>query len=129
MQGDVDAALRSAAHTLARTYTVAYIAHVPLEPRAAVAEWTTDARGEKLTVWTGTQRPFGVKEELMRAFDLADDRVRVIMPDTGSGLRRQAHRRMRRRSRPPGPRRAANRSSSSGRARRNSAGPTSARPA
>ncbi|HVA57277.1 MAG TPA: molybdopterin cofactor-binding domain-containing protein, partial [Gemmatimonadaceae bacterium] len=28
--------------------------------------------------------PFGVKEELMRAFDLADDRVRVIMPDTGS---------------------------------------------
>ena len=84
VQGDVDAALRSAAHTLARTYTVAYIAHVPLEPRAAVAEWTTDARGQKLTVWTGTQRPFGVKEELMRAFDLADDRVRVIMPDTGS---------------------------------------------
>ena len=85
VQGDVDGALKSAAHTLARTYTVAYIAHVPLEPRAAVAEWTTDDKGPKLTVWTGTQRPFGVKEELMRAFDLADDRVRVIMPDTGSG--------------------------------------------
>ena len=85
VQGDVDGALTSAAHTLAHTYTVAYIAHVPLEPRAAVAEWTTDDKGPKLTVWTGTQRPFGVKEELMRAFDLADDRVRVIMPDTGSG--------------------------------------------
>jgi isoquinoline 1-oxidoreductase len=40
---------------------VAYIAHVPLEPRAAVAQWTRDAEGEKLTVWTGTQRPFAVR--------------------------------------------------------------------
>ena len=78
-------ALKAAAHTLERSYTVAYIAHVPLEPRAAVAEWTPEPGGEKLTVWTGTQRPFGVKEELMRAFNLPDDRVRVLMPDCGSG--------------------------------------------
>ena len=39
---------------------VAYIAHAPLEPRAAVAEWTDGT----LTVWTGTQRPFGVRGEL-----------------------------------------------------------------
>src|SRR4030095_16918233 len=45
---------------LSQTYTVAYIAHAPLEPRAAVAEWN----GGKLTVWTGTQRPFGVRGEL-----------------------------------------------------------------
>lgn len=85
IKGDVEAALASAPHRLDRTYTVAYIAHVPLEPRAALAEWTTDGRGEKLTVWTGTQRPFGVKEELMRAFGLPADRVRVLMPDMGSG--------------------------------------------
>ncbi len=84
VKGNVEAALATAPHRLDRTYTVAYIAHVPLEPRAALAEWTTDGKGEKLTVWTGTQRPFGVKEELMRAFNLADDRVRVLMPDTGS---------------------------------------------
>ncbi len=84
VKGHVEAALATAPHRLDRTYMVAYIAHVPLEPRAALAEWTADARGEKLTVWTGTQRPFGVKQELMRAFDLADDRVRVLMPDTGS---------------------------------------------
>ncbi|MDE3126447.1 MAG: molybdopterin-dependent oxidoreductase [Gemmatimonadota bacterium] len=84
VKGDVEAALATAPHRLDRTYTVAYIAHVPLEPRAALAEWTTDAKGEKLTVWTGTQRPFAVKEELMRAFGLPGDRVRVIMPDTGS---------------------------------------------
>jgi nicotinate dehydrogenase subunit B len=85
VQGDVASALASAEHTLERTYTVAYIAHVPLEPRAAVAEWTRDGEGEKLTVWTGTQRPFGVREELVRAFGLPEARVRVIVPDTGSG--------------------------------------------
>jgi isoquinoline 1-oxidoreductase len=63
-------------------YTVAYIAHTPLEPRAAVAEWGGDGR---LTVWTGTQRPFGVRSELSGQFGLAEDRVQVLMPDTGSG--------------------------------------------
>ena len=62
-------------------YTIAYIAHVPLEPRAAVAEWS----GGKLTVWTGTQRPFGVRSELSTACKIPEDQVHVIMPDTGSG--------------------------------------------
>jgi isoquinoline 1-oxidoreductase len=62
------------------TYDIPYIAHVPLEPRAAVAEWN----GDKVTVWTGTQRPFGVRSDVARAFHLAEDRVRVIAPDIGS---------------------------------------------
>ena len=66
---------------LQATYTLAYIAHVPLEPRAALAAW----EGNHLTVWTGTQRPFGVREELAVAFGLPEDQVRVIVPDTGSG--------------------------------------------
>ncbi|HST78552.1 MAG TPA: molybdopterin cofactor-binding domain-containing protein, partial [Verrucomicrobiae bacterium] len=37
-----------------------------------------------LTVWTGTQRPFAVKQELAEAFHLSQDKVRVIVPDTGS---------------------------------------------
>ncbi|MDE3164906.1 MAG: xanthine dehydrogenase family protein molybdopterin-binding subunit, partial [Acidobacteriota bacterium] len=55
------------------SYTVAYIAHTPLEPRAAVAQWEEG----KLTVWTGTQRPFGVRSELAQAFGIPEDRVRV----------------------------------------------------
>ena len=85
VKGDVDAALAAADKRLTRTYTVAYIAHVPLEPRAAVAEWSRDGQGEKLTVWTGTQRPFAVRDELAEAFGLPQERVRVIVPDTGSG--------------------------------------------
>lgn len=62
------------------TYTVAYIAHVPLEPRAAVAEWS----GGKLTVWTGTQRPFGVRSQLAETFGMHEEDVHVLMPDTGA---------------------------------------------
>jgi len=35
-------------------------------------------------VWTGTQRPFGVRGELAEAFRIPEDQVRVLMPDTGS---------------------------------------------
>jgi nicotinate dehydrogenase subunit B len=62
-------------------YTIAYIAHVPLEPRAALAEW----EGDKVTVWTGSQRPFGVRSELAQAFGIPEEKARVIVPDTGSG--------------------------------------------
>jgi isoquinoline 1-oxidoreductase len=80
-QSEIRAALGSADVKLEQAYTVAYIAHAPLEPRAAVAEWADG----KLTVWTGTQRPFGVKDDLAKAFRLAPEKVRVIMPDMGSG--------------------------------------------
>ncbi|HEY5435886.1 MAG TPA: 2Fe-2S iron-sulfur cluster-binding protein, partial [Candidatus Limnocylindrales bacterium] len=46
---DVDAALEIAPTYLAATYTTAYIAHVPLETRVALAAWHEDGR---LTVWT-----------------------------------------------------------------------------
>jgi isoquinoline 1-oxidoreductase len=78
--GDVTAARGAAVRTFDARYHVPYIAHVPLEPRAAVAEW----REGRLTVWTGTQRPFGVRAELASAFHVPEDRVRVIVPDTGS---------------------------------------------
>lgn len=78
--GSVDKAIAEAAHKLESTYTIAYIAHVPLEPRAAVAEWN----GDKLTVWTGTQRPFGVQGELAQALHIPEQNIRVLMPDTGS---------------------------------------------
>ena len=79
--GDVDSAL-AAAQTLEAAYEIPYVQHAPLEPRAAVAEWDQD----RLTVWTGTQRPFGVREQLAEAFRLSADRTRVVVPDTGGGF-------------------------------------------
>ncbi|MCB8932693.1 MAG: molybdopterin-dependent oxidoreductase [Fimbriimonadaceae bacterium] len=69
------------AHVLRATYTAPYIAHVPLEPRAALAEWVDG----KMTVHTGTQRPFGVRTEVAQALGINEDLVRVLVPDTGSG--------------------------------------------
>ena len=79
--GSIADGLAAADKKLEQSYTIAYIAHAPLEPRAAVAEW----KDNKLTVWTGTQRPFGVRGELAEAFHLKEEQVRVIVPDTGSG--------------------------------------------
>ncbi len=53
----VDDARAAAPLRLEQSYTVAYIAHAPLEPRAALAE----------------------------AFRLPEEKVRVIVPDTGAG--------------------------------------------
>ncbi len=80
-RGSVESGLEQAKHKVETTYTISYIAHAPLEPRAAVAEWNDG----KLTVWTGTQRPFGVRADLARAFGMPQERVRVIVPDMGSG--------------------------------------------
>jgi len=79
-KGSVEEALASAPHRVDATYTVAYIAHAPLEPRAAVAQWADG----KLNVWTGTQRPFANRDELADIFHLPESSVRVIVPDTGS---------------------------------------------
>ena len=79
-QGNLGQGFASADKTLSQTYQIHYIAHVPLEPRAAVAEW----QDGKLTVWTGTQRPFAVREELASAFRIPLESVRVQVPDTGS---------------------------------------------
>ncbi len=70
------------ARVMRQTYHVPYIQHAPLEPRAAVAEWS-DGR---LSVWTGSQNPFGVCGELARAFHLPEDRVRVVIPDFGGAF-------------------------------------------
>jgi len=80
-QGSIDAGIKAADQTVKSTYTIAYIAHVPLEPRTAVAEW----QDGKVTVWTGTQRPFGVRGEVASALGIPAERVRVIVPDMGSG--------------------------------------------
>jgi len=79
--GDVNVAFNKADVKIEKTFHIDYIAHAPLEPRAGLAQWNAG----KLTVWTGTQRPFGVQEDLQELFKLPKENIRVIQPDTGSG--------------------------------------------
>src|SRR5437763_13599674 len=58
VSGSLERGLASADKTLAQSYTVAYVADVPLEPRADLAEW----HGNSLTVWTGAPAPISVRD-------------------------------------------------------------------
>ena len=80
--GDTEAALAAAVTQVKATYTTAYLAHVPLETRAALAEWD-DGR---LTVWTGTNVPFAVRARLSQTFGISEAAVRVIVPPVGGGF-------------------------------------------
>jgi isoquinoline 1-oxidoreductase len=76
-------AMKSSGKTLKASYDVAYVQHAPMEPRAAVAEWTADGA---VTVWTATQGPTRVRGEIANAFHVGQDKVRVIVPDFGGGF-------------------------------------------
>jgi isoquinoline 1-oxidoreductase len=80
--GSLDDGFREAAHILEATYYVPYISNAPMEPRAAVAQW----EGEHLTVWAGSQRPFGVRAELAQRFGIDEALVHVITPEVGGGF-------------------------------------------
>jgi CO/xanthine dehydrogenase Mo-binding subunit len=80
-KGSLDEGMGSAHHKIKANYQLDYIAHVPLETRAAIAEWSN---GE-LTVHCGTQAPFSVRQEIAEAFQIPEGRIRVIVSDTGSG--------------------------------------------
>ncbi|MDA8331172.1 MAG: molybdopterin-dependent oxidoreductase [Candidatus Dormibacteraeota bacterium] len=80
--GQPEEALAASADRLVTTYTTAYIAHVPMEPRAALASWS----GDRVTVWTGAQRPFAVRRELSDALRIPESSVRVVVPDFGGGF-------------------------------------------
>jgi isoquinoline 1-oxidoreductase len=80
--GDVDAALAAGPSRLTASYTTAYLAHVPLEPRVALARWESG----RLTVWVGTSTPFRVRGELAEALGLDEAGIQVIVPDYGGGF-------------------------------------------
>ncbi|HBY60455.1 MAG TPA: isoquinoline 1-oxidoreductase [Solibacterales bacterium] len=80
--GDVAAALAAAPHRHEASYALEPIAHVPLEPRSAIAEW----KDGKLTVWSGAQAPFLVRRQLAQAFGIAEADVRVVAVDIGGAF-------------------------------------------
>jgi isoquinoline 1-oxidoreductase len=81
-RGDVEAGLASAHRKLSGSYTAPAIAHAPLEPRAAIAEWRDGA----LIVHCGKQAPFLVRAELARTFGLPETKVRVVVSMPGGAF-------------------------------------------
>ncbi len=81
-RGSVADGLAASVKRLEARYTLPYIAHVPLETRAAIAEW----KGNNLTVWSGPQAPFLVRKELSEAFKIPEENVRVIASHPGGAF-------------------------------------------
>ncbi len=80
--GELDEGLAGASFRFEATYTAPFIAHVPLETRAALARFD---RG-RLTVHVGTQTPFRVRAELAEALGMDEADIRVIVGPTGGAF-------------------------------------------
>ena len=82
-EGSAATALEMAAVRCEATYQAAYIAAAAMETRTALAVWADDGR---LTVWTGTQVPFGVRAQVAVELGIDEARVRIIVPPTGGAF-------------------------------------------
>jgi CO/xanthine dehydrogenase Mo-binding subunit len=81
-EGDLKAAEARVAKPVEANYVNAYVAHAPLEPHAALAQW----KDGRMTVWAGVQAPFRVKAEVAGALKLPAQQVRIITPPIGGAF-------------------------------------------
>ena len=80
--GDVAAGFEEAHVIVEETYRVAGAHQAAMEPHVSLARWS-DGR---LELWTGTQTPFNVRDDLARVFGLLPESVRVIVPTMGGSF-------------------------------------------
>ncbi len=80
--GDVDGALASAAVTVDATYETPTQHNNPIEMHTSMARWD----GDRLTMWDANQGPHNIVNDLMAAFELERDQVRVISPYVGGAF-------------------------------------------
>ncbi|MDS9469858.1 molybdopterin cofactor-binding domain-containing protein [Paracoccus sp. MBLB3053] len=85
-QGDFDAALASAAKTFTGTYTQDHIAHIPMEPPAAIAHYTA----EGLEIWAPVQSPYATRVDAAAALGLDPAKVKVNVTLLGGGFGRKS---------------------------------------
>jgi len=81
---DLEEVFATAPHVVTETFHQQAYAPVPMETRGIVVEWD-DAEGA-LTIWAATQSPHEWRLFCSRLLGLPEDRVRVIMSDTGGGF-------------------------------------------
>jgi CO/xanthine dehydrogenase Mo-binding subunit len=82
VHGDAAAAMGRAEVVVDGTFATAAAQQAPMEPHATLARWT-DGR---LELWTGTQTPFNVRQDVARVFGLPEEQVRVVSPPMGGSF-------------------------------------------
>ncbi len=85
IQGALAAARRGGENTprlFESTFRTGYLAHAPIEPHTALAE----SKDGRMTVWAGTQTPFGTRPRVAEALGVQEQDVRIITPFLGGGF-------------------------------------------
>lgn len=82
--GDTDKAFAEADRVVKYEFEITRSAGHPMEPRGCLAEW--HERRRELTLWDSTQASISIRGGLASLFGLAEDKVRVVAPDTGGGF-------------------------------------------
>ncbi|HEX7229334.1 MAG TPA: molybdopterin cofactor-binding domain-containing protein, partial [Candidatus Binatia bacterium] len=80
-RGDVESGFLDADQIFEDNFAFPSAQHYPMEPHICVAQF----EGDVLTVWSATQSPFPVRQELARVFGLPFSAVRLIVPYVGGG--------------------------------------------
>lgn len=82
--GDVEAAFTGAAHVVRARIRNQRLAGVPIEPRGVLA--VANKWDPSVTVWSATQIPHSVRDEVATFLNLPQSAVRVIAPEVGGGF-------------------------------------------
>ncbi|MEZ5824945.1 MAG: molybdopterin cofactor-binding domain-containing protein [Geminicoccaceae bacterium] len=85
-EGNVIDAFQAARQTFAASYYQPHMAHIPMEPPAAVAEF----KDGKLDVWAPVQSPYGTRQDLAADMGLDEANVRVNVSLLGGGFGRKS---------------------------------------
>ncbi len=80
-RGDVERAFDDSDQVFEETYYLSSAQHYPLESHVSVADFQDD----QVTIWSGSQTPFPLRQEIARMFGLPLSRVRVMVPYIGGG--------------------------------------------
>jgi len=83
-QEATDAAFAQAKHVVKLRVENNRVSPVAMEPRVAIGDY--NAAENFFTLYTASQNPHGVREEMAHIFGLPENHIRVVSPDVGGGF-------------------------------------------
>jgi carbon-monoxide dehydrogenase large subunit len=82
--GDMDLGWKESEEIFEDEFFIHAVAHSPMEPHAAVAQYGPSS--EEFTLWSATDRPYRLAQDLVKALDISFDKVRFISTFSGGSF-------------------------------------------
>lgn len=80
--GDLNVGKETSTHFIEASYHDGYKAHAPMETHTATCYF----EGDELTMWCSTQTPFGTRDQVARALEIAQEKVHIKPIFIGGGF-------------------------------------------